>query len=239
MSALDDRDQKRARYRRNLKRALVAAAVIHAVLFAVIPAYRATPARAERDWIRMVDAQAWRGRDPWPASPGTSGSKSGTTHPVAADPEPVRMEAAASVETTPAARSRDAAAAPGGPGLGSVSGTGSGGSGGFDEAPPVFYAYDTAPRVLRRVEPIYPLEARNRGLEGTVVLHVNLDARGHIQRAWVARASAAETLIRAAMDAIYQFEFEPGRQKDVPVPCTVAIPFEFHLNRVPDDVGKE
>ena len=148
---------------------------------------------------------------------------------------------AAAVETTPAVRSQDAAAAPGGPGPGSggSGGTGSGGSGGYGEAPPVFYAYDTAPRILRRVEPIYPLEARNQGLEGTVVLHVNLDASGHIQRAWVARAAAAETLIRAAMDAIYQFEFEPGRQKDVPVPCTVAIPFAFHLNRVPDDVGKE
>jgi protein TonB len=238
MSALDQRDQKRARYRRNLKRALVAAAAIHAALFAVIPAYRATPARAERDWIRMVDARPWRGRDPWPASPGPNGSKSAVTPPAPADLEPVRMEAAAAVETTPAARSQDAAPAPGGPGPG-PGGTGSGGSGGYDEAPPVFYAYDTAPRILRRVEPIYPLEARNQGLEGTVVLHVNLDARGHIQRAWVARASAAETLIRAAMDAIYQFEFEPGRQKDVPVPCTVAIPFAFHLNRVPDDAGKE
>jgi protein TonB len=236
MSPLDQRDQKRARYRRNLKRALVVAAAIHAVLFAVIPAYRATPARAERDWIRMVDARAWRGRDPWPASPGPTGSKSDATQPVAADTEPVRMEAAAAVETIPAVRSQDAGAAPG---PGSGSGTGSGGSGGYDEAPPVFYAYDTAPKVLRRVEPIYPIEARNQGLEGTVVLHVNLDASGHIQRAWVARASAAETLIRAAMDAIYQFEFEPGRQKDVPVPCTVAIPFAFHLSRVPDDVGKE
>ena len=236
MSALDQRDRKRARYRRNLKRALVAAAAIHAVLFAVIPAYRARPARAERDWIRMVDARAWRGRDPWPGSPGPTGSKNGATQPVAADLEPVRMEAAAAV--APAVRSQEAAAAAGGTGPGSGD-AGSGGSGGYDEAPPVFYAYDTAPRILRRVEPIYPFEARNQGLEGTVVLHVNLDAGGHIQRAWVARASAPETLIRAAMDAIYQFEFEPGRQKDVPVPCTVAIPFAFHLNRVPDDVGKE
>jgi protein TonB len=237
MSALDQRDQKRARYRRNLKRALVVAAAIHAVLFAVIPAYRATPAHAERDWIRMVDARAWRGRDPWPTSPAPTGSKSDAAQPVAADPEPVRMEAAAAVETSPA---RDAAAAAPAPGSGpGGSGTGGGGSGGYDEAPPVFYAYDTAPKVLRRVEPIYPIEARNQGLEGTVVLHVNLDAHGRIQRAWVARASAAEALIGAAMDAIYQFEFEPGRQKDVPVPCTVAIPFEFHLNRVPDDVGKE
>lgn len=236
MSALDQRDQKRARYRRNLKRALVVAAAIHAVLFAVIPAYRATPAHAERDWIRVVDARAWRGRDPWPASPAPTGSHGDATQPVAADPEPIRMEAAAAVETSPAVRSQAAAAAPG---PGSGSGTGSGGSGGYDEAPPVFYAYDTAPKVLRRVEPIYPIEARNQGLEGTVVLHVNLDARGDIQRAWVARASAAETLVRAAMDAIYQFQFEPGRQRDVPVPCTVAIPFEFHLNRVPDDVGKE
>ena len=103
----------------------------------------------------------------------------------------------------------------------------------------MFYAYDIAPRVTRKVEPVYPLEAKAQGLEGTVVLHVNLDAGGRIQRAWVARTSAAEPLIRAAMDAVYQFEFEPGRQKDVPVPCTVAIPFEFHLDHVLDAGRKE
>ena len=235
MSALDRRHPSQARYRRNLRRALVVATAVHAVLFAVVPGYTASPAKSERDLIRMVDARPWRSREPWPEAPGSGGKEAGApSAPPEAAPEPVRMESGSPVETLPARSLRDGAAtlAPG-PG-----GAGSGGQGaGFGEGdePPVFYAYDTAPRVLRRVEPLYPPEARDQGLEGTVVLHVNLDARGRIQRAWVARSSGAESLVRAAMDAIYQFEFEAGRQKEAPVPCTIAIPFEFHLDRVLDD----
>lgn len=237
MSALDHRHPSQARYRRNLRRALAAAVVVHAILFAVVPAYTAAPARTERDWIRMVDVRPWRSREPWPGSPGSKAPDADSrvsAAPSAADGGPVQMESAARVETTPAALTAAAGASAigGGGGAGGGRGTGDG------DAPPVFYAYDVAPRVIRRVEPVYPQEARSQGLEGTVILHVNLDERGRISRAWVARADAPEVLIRAAVDAIYQFEFEPGRQKDKAVPCTVAIPFLFHLERVLDSGRK-
>jgi protein TonB len=242
VSALDHRHPSQARYRRNLRRALAAAVVVHAILFAVVPAYTAAPPRSERDWIRMVDARPWSSREPWPGSPGSRAPDADSrvsAAPSGADAEPVRMESAAEVETTPAAQPAAAgASATGGVGPGGGGGAGVGGGAGDGDEPPVFYAYDVAPRVVHRVEPVYPPEARNQGLEGTVVLHVNLDERGRILRAWVARADAPEVLIRAAMDAIYQFEFEPGRQKDTSVPCTVAIPFLFHLERVLDSGRK-
>ena len=243
MSALDHRHPSQARYRRNLRRALAVAVAVHAILFAVVPAYTAAPPRSERDWIRMVDVRPWRSREPWPGSPGSNAPSAGgrvSAEPPTADAEPVRMESAAQVETTPAAppASAGVVATGGGGGAGTGGGAGLGGGTGDGDEPPVFYAYDVAPRVIRRVEPVYPLEARSQGLQGTVVLHVNLDERGRILRAWVARADAPEALIRAAMDAIYQFEFEPGRQKDMAVPCTVAIPFLFHLERVLDSGRK-
>jgi periplasmic protein TonB len=243
MSALDHRHPSQARYRRNLRRALAVAVIVHAVLFAVVPAYTASPPRSQRDWIRMVDVRPWRSREPWPGSPGSPGAQAPVADsrvsaaPSTADAEHVRMESAAQVETTPAARPAASGARAAG-GVGPGGGGGFGGGTGDGDEPPVFYAYDVAPRVIRRVEPVYPPEARDQGLEGTVVLHVNLDERGRILRAWVARADAPEVLIRAAMDAIYQFEFEPGRQKDTAVPCTVAIPFLFHLERVLDSGRK-
>ena len=245
MSALDHRHPSQARYRRNLRRALAVAIAVHAILFAVVPAYTAAPPHSQRDWIRMVDVRPWRSREPWPGSgPAAPDPGQGAAPPPSpADAEPVRMEPAASVETSSARRSPTAAAsATGAAGAGGgIGGEGAsiGGGAGDAEGPPVFYAYDVAPRVTRRVEPVYAQEAKDQGLEGTVVLHVNLDASGRILRAWVARADAPEALVRAAMDAIYQFEFEPGRQKDAAVPCTVAIPFVFHLERVLDSGRKE
>jgi TonB family protein len=98
-------------------------------------------------------------------------------------------------------------------------------------APPVYYDYDTAPRAVRTLEPEYPLAARNAGLEGTVVINLNLDEQGRILRAWVASSSAPDILVSAALDAVYQFEFSPGLSRGVPVRSTVAIPLRFTLKR--------
>jgi protein TonB len=81
------------------------------------------------------------------------------------------------------------------------------------------------------VEPDYPLAARIVGAEGTVVINANIDETGRILRAWVAQSTAPESLVEAALDAIYQFQFLPGKQGPIPVKCTVAIPFRFSLKK--------
>jgi TonB family protein len=117
----------------------------------------------------------------------------------------------------------------GGNGPGGVAG---GGASQDEESPPVYYGYDTPPRALKTVAPPYPSMARESGIEGSVVINVNLDEHGRIIRAWVASASAPELLVATALDAIYQFEFAPGLMRGVPVRSTVAIPFRFYLNKV-------
>ena len=108
-----------------------------------------------------------------------------------------------------------------------------GGGGTMEEdAAPVYYGYDTAPRALRTFEPSYPMAAKYSGFEGTVVININLDERGNILRAWVASASAPELLIATALDAAYQFQFSPGLARGVPVRSTVAVPFRFFLKRM-------
>ena len=101
-----------------------------------------------------------------------------------------------------------------------------------EASPPVFYSYDRAPQATRRVEPEYPAAAREMGAEGTVVVNLNIDEQGRILRAWVATANANEILINAALDAAYEFKFTPGMQRDTPVKCTVAIPFQFTLRKI-------
>ena len=113
---------------------------------------------------------------------------------------------------------------------GGGNGGGAAGEGAGDEAPPVFYEFDSPPRVLRSVVPEYPAVAKLREAEGTVVLNANVDEHGRVIRVWVAQATATEALIQAAVDAMYRFQFSPGSQQGVPVKCTVAVPFNFRLN---------
>lgn len=114
---------------------------------------------------------------------------------------------------------------------GSVPATAGGGGTLEEDAAPVYYGYDTAPRALRTFEPAYPAAAKYSGFEGTVVININLDERGSILRAWVASANAPELLIATALDAVYQFQFSPGLARGVPVRSTVAVPFRFFLKR--------
>jgi len=139
------------------------------------------------------------------------------------------------VRTIAAAEEEAIAPRSGAVSMGTIGGEGSGAAAGYgsttDGEAEVFYAYDTPPRTKRRVTPAYPAEARAAGLEGTVVVNVNIDDHGRILRAWVAQSNAADVLVSAALDAVYQFEFEPGKSRDEPVRCTVAIPFQFHLKQ--------
>ncbi len=229
MSALVGSHPLKRRYYGDMRNALVAASLLHVLVFAIAPPYRPRPFQMKPDFLRIVDAVV----------PSLEGGPAGP--PARADAEPTppreRLVANLSIRTQNGAAEippAQAAARSGDGGSGAADGTGRGGGTGtaYDEAPPVFYSYDTAPRVRRRVEPEYPAAARDMGAEGTVVVNLNIDEKGRIMRAWVATASANEILINAALDAAYEFEFVPGAERDVPVKCTVAIPFQFTLKRV-------
>lgn len=224
MSALVGRHPLKERYYRDMRNAIAAALVLHAGVFAIAPPYRPKPFRMKADFMRLVDAVIPTiDNGAAPAAPAGIGPVAPPRERVVAD-LPVRTSSAAA-ELPPS--SPAIAPAPGpGTGTAGVAGVGEG-----DEAPPVFYSYDRAPHVTRRVEPAYPAAARDMGAEGTVVVNLNIDERGRILRAWVAAANANEILINAALDAAYEFEFAPGLQRHIPVKCTVAIPFQFTLRK--------
>jgi len=94
--------------------------------------------------------------------------------------------------------------------------------------PEMFFAFDTYPVVVQRVEPKYPEMARKAEVEGTVMIMVTIDESGNVMSAWVAESSA-EVLNQAAIDAAYKFKFTPAKQRDVPVKATISIPFRFSL----------
>jgi len=231
----------RRRYHARVRNATVIAILLHGIVFATAPPYSPRPAAKRPSPLRLVAVSGG-----WGVGSADAGSGGGGAPANASLREsPRALPAGASlfesrVTTEPAevatsAGGTDATIRGGGEVKGGVLGEG---AGGFEETgPPVFYDFDTAPRATRRVEPDYPAAARSRDEEGTVVVNVNIDERGRILRAWVAAKDASEALVSAALDAAYQFEFTPGKQRGTPVKCTVAIPFRFNLMEVRQEHG--
>jgi len=76
---------------------------------------------------------------------------------------------------------------------------------------------------IRRVDPVYPAMARNAHIQGTVELLGVLGADGRIHELKVLRGHPF--LIKAAMDAVLQWVYEPtmlnGQAVEVSAPITV------------------
>lgn len=226
MNQSDRLPSLRRNYYRRVRNAFIAAGVVHAAVFALAPAYRPLPAIMRADPLRLLPTDGGWGRAVIDlASPGgaVAAPASSRTSPLAGVIQAAEQDVS-SEQWSPASSGGGATGAASAPA----------GSGGTleEDAAPVYYGYDTAPRALRTFEPIYPLAAKISGFEGTVVININLDERGSILRAWVASASAPELLVAAALDAVYQFQFSPGQWRGVPVRSTVAVPFRFFLKRI-------
>jgi protein TonB len=94
---------------------------------------------------------------------------------------------------------------------------------------------DVKPEIARRVEPIYPAAARERGLEDVVIVRVLVSATGRPHQLRLLRHSRVDPAFdQAAIAAVGQWTFSPARKRDRAVDCwlNVGVPF-----RVPRDAG--
>lgn len=82
---------------------------------------------------------------------------------------------------------------------------------------------------LNNPRPAYPLVARELGLEGKVVLRVQVTATGAPERVVIAQTSGAPILDEAALQAVQVWAFVPARRGDVPVAHAVDVPIRFQL----------
>lgn len=224
MNQSDRLPSLRRNYYRRVRTAFIVAAVIHAALFVLAPSYRPAPAIMRPDPLRLLPAGTGWGRSvvDLASTQAAVVPPAARTSPLAGVIQSQEQEIASEQWAPPSAVGGATGAAP----------VTAGGGGTLEEdAAPVYYGYDTAPRALRTFEPDYPTAAKHSGFEGTVVININLDERGSILRAWVASASAPELLVATALDAVYQFQFSPGLARGVPVRSTVAVPFRFFLKR--------
>jgi TonB family protein len=82
-------------------------------------------------------------------------------------------------------------------------------------------------RVLHRVEPQYPEDARQQNIQGTVVLEVQIGTDGAVQDVQLVGGPAL--LAQAAMDAVKQWRFRPQLVNGKPVEMQTRITLNFRL----------
>jgi periplasmic protein TonB len=109
-----------------------------------------------------------------------------------------------------------------GTGTGNGSGDGSGDGGNVAAVPP---------RVVSRVQPIYPRSPREQGIEGTVHMRLLVNSRGGVSEAVVTGSSGNEELDAAAVAAAEKWQFVPAQNgfgQDIDCYANVAIAFSLY-----------
>lgn len=96
-----------------------------------------------------------------------------------------------------------------------------------DDVP--FIASSAKPRLVQGARADYPEMARLAGLQGLVMVKVLVGVDGRVEQ--VELLKGVHPLIdRPALAAARRLVFTPGTQRDIPVPCHVAVPFRFSLD---------
>jgi len=85
---------------------------------------------------------------------------------------------------------------------------------------------DRKARVIYRVEPEYPLDAREKKIEGTVVLTLTVDHEGLPQNIQV-KKSLYPSLDQSAVEAARKMRFEPAMKNGQPVSMWISVEMDF------------
>jgi len=88
---------------------------------------------------------------------------------------------------------------------------------------------DARPSLDRPIRPVYPLGARRRGEEGTVVLDVKVAADGRAAGVTLVRSSGFPELDRSAERAAAQARFNPATRGGRPVESAARLTLVFRL----------
>ncbi|MFH1466786.1 MAG: TonB family protein [Pseudomonadota bacterium] len=103
-------------------------------------------------------------------------------------------------------------------------------AGALAEPPPLV----KEPALLDFVQAPYPAEAQAAGLEGTVVLAIEIDEAGHVASAEVLEP-AGHGFDEAALEAARRFVFEPAEDETGPVAVIVEFAYGFVLDAAAHD----
>jgi protein TonB len=85
-------------------------------------------------------------------------------------------------------------------------------------------------KLLSRVQPQYPAHLAAQGLEATVLLQAVIGTKGQVVAAEAKNWKIDPDFVRAAVDAVKQWRYEPTLLNGVPVEVVATITVDFRLN---------
>jgi TonB family protein len=85
-------------------------------------------------------------------------------------------------------------------------------------------------RLLRKVTPMYPPDARAEGIEGTILLRAIVSKAGSLLSIVLVSTGSDPRLVNAARDAVSQWLYEPTHLNGEPVEVVTTITVSFRLN---------
>jgi protein TonB len=94
-------------------------------------------------------------------------------------------------------------------------------------AAPLLRAGDIEPPVpVRTVAPVYPVELRDSGTSGMVLVNCEVDEKGAVVSAKVTK-STNEAFNKPALEAVEKWKFRPAQKDGKPVQVNVSLPVKF------------
>jgi len=102
-----------------------------------------------------------------------------------------------------------------------------------DDRPFEFVPYEDPPVPINPVPPEFPEFAKKTGIQGTVVLEVDVYRDGTLGKVKVLKSllGGPGGLDESAINAVKKWKFQPGKSGGKAVDTTVIIPIEFNLTR--------
>jgi TonB family protein len=86
-------------------------------------------------------------------------------------------------------------------------------------------------KIRKMVRPEYPVHLKEAGIEGTVLLDAVIGRDGKVVNVKAANSLVHEDFIRAAIDAVSQWEYEPTHLNGEPVEVITQITVNFTLSK--------
>lgn len=95
-----------------------------------------------------------------------------------------------------------------------------------------FVIYEVDPFTIKKAPLEYPIFAKNAGIEGDVILQVEVFKDGSVGAIEILKSlmSGPGGLDEAAVNSVKQWEFSPAKSGGKPVACWVTFPVSFSLN---------
>lgn len=90
---------------------------------------------------------------------------------------------------------------------------------------------DQPPRVIRRIDPLYPFAAKRKQIEGTVTLRFIVTKDGRVEEPSVVDAEPLEVFDNSALKAILRWRFRPAVKDGQNVDVIVIAPLKFNLEK--------